>query len=398
MISYQQALDTIAKYPFEPAKEKVALQEATGRILASPILADRDLPPYDRVTMDGIAINFTDFANGQRAFTIHQTIGAGTPKQTLHIPGKCVQIMTGAIMPQGLDTVIRYEDLSIENGVATIQADNVQARQNIHFKGSDKQAGEIVVDSGKRISHPELIVAAAVGLKALEVLKMPKAAIITTGDELVDIGDVPKEHQVRRSSNYGVQSLLNDLGIEVDQFHIADDKNLMIKRISSILESYKLIVLTGGVSRGKFDYLPEVLEELGVTKHFHKVKQRPGKPFWFGTHSKGNTVFALPGNPVSSFVCALVYIRHWVNCSLKIQANLPHAILTHDLEFAPELTYFIECSLEHKSDGTVRATTFKGNGSGDFANMIQADGFLVLPENKNQFKSGESYPYLPIRN
>lgn len=398
MISYQQALQIISQHPFQPETVAVPVHQANGRVLAEDMKADRDFPPFDRVTMDGIAIRYADFESGQRTFPIADTIGAGMPQKTLNIQGQCVQIMTGAIMPIGADTVIRYEDLHIEGDEANITIEEIRARQNVHFKSQDRKAGDVVVAKGTKLSPAELIVAASIGQSEIKVLEIPKAAIITTGDELVDISENPLQHQIRRSSNYGVQALLNEWNFAVDQFHLKDDKELMLKEISTILSNYHLIVLTGGVSRGKFDYLPEVLDELGVEKHFHKVKQRPGKPFWFGTRGKQNTVFALPGNPVSSFVCACVYLKHWLQLSQKQSTALPFAQLSHDLSFPPELTWFIECHFESVSDGSIQATAFKGNGSGDFVNLTLADGFLILPEEKSEFKAGEVYPYIRYRN
>lgn len=398
MISYQEAKQIISQHLFEPKVISIPIEQANGRVLAENLIADRDFPPFDRVTMDGIAILYSDFESGQRSFPIAETIGAGMPKKQLSISGQCVQIMTGAIMPDGVDTVIRYEDISIEGDTATINEEAIKHQQNVHFKGQDKQAGEVVVARGSVLSPAELIVAASVGKSTIEVLELPKAAIITTGDELVDIDETPLQYQIRRSSNYGVQALLNSWGIEVNQFHLKDDKQLMLKEIESILSSYESIVLTGGVSRGKFDYLPEVLEELGVEKHFHKVKQRPGKPFWFGTKGKENTVFALPGNPVSSFACANVYLKYWLELSLGQKESIEYAQLATDLSFPPNLTWFIECELTNTNLGTVKASPFRGNGSGDFANLTLADGFLILPEEQSDFKAGEVYPYIRYRN
>ncbi|GAB5525123.1 MAG: molybdopterin molybdotransferase MoeA [Roseivirga sp.] len=396
MITYKEAIDIITQYTFQVETEMVSLNDTDGRVLAEDIIADRDLPPYDRVTMDGISISFEAFDKGQRSFEIEKTIGAGMPKARLEDTSKCVQIMTGAIMPEGADTVIRYEDISITDNVATINED-VKHRQNVHFKGQDKLQGEIVLANGITLGATEAIVAAAVGRSSLKVIKLPKAAIITTGDELVDINETPLAHQVRRSSNYGAQNVLKQWGIESKQYHLRDNKALMIDEISRILDQYELVVITGGVSRGKFDYLPEVLDELGVTKHFHKVKQRPGKPFWFGTAANGSTVFALPGNPVSSFVCANAYIRPWLKASQGMSYQLPSVRLVTDVTFKPDLTYFLECSISVSDEGVIQAQTFKGNGSGDFANMTQADGFVVLPQGKTEFKAGEVYPYIAYR-
>lgn len=398
MISYQEALNILQSHPFQLETESIGILSANGRVLAENVIADRDLPPYDRVTMDGIAINYDAYASGQRDFDVLEIIGAGVPQKHITEANKCVQIMTGAIMPIGLDTIIRYEDITINDGVASINEEGIEKQQNIHFKGEDRKQGDVVLEKGIKLGPTELIVAAAVGCSSLNVYRMPKAAIITTGDELVDIDEHPEAHQIRRSSNYGVHALLNTWGMDAKQFHLRDDKTLLSKEINTLISSYDVLVLTGGVSRGKFDFLPEVMEELGVKKHFHKIKQRPGKPFWFGTAPNGTTIFALPGNPVSSFVCANAYLRYWLNSSLGQSAALGYVKLSNDVIFKPELTYFLECSVKTISSGERIAETFKGNGSGDFANMTVADGFIVLPEEKNEFFAGEVYPYIPYRN
>lgn len=397
MISYQEALKIISEHPFPLTKEKVQIESANGRILAEDVLADRDFPPFDRVTMDGIAINYKAFAAGQRTFDVQEVIGAGIPQKTITAPDKCVQIMTGAIMPKGLDTVIRYEDITIAEDKATINESSINKKQNVHFKGEDRKQGEVVIQKGKELSPTELIVAAAVGKAELDVYQLPKAAIITTGDELVDISDQPKEHQIRRSSNYGVLASLQSWKIQANQFHLNDNKDQLISQLGNLIETYDLLVITGGVSRGKFDHLPDVMDQVGVEKHFHKVKQRPGKPFWFGTIENKCTVFALPGNPVSSFVCANVYLKFWIRNSLGLDTKFDLVKLAKDISFIPPLTYFLECAVHTSSTGERLAETIKGNGSGDFANMTSADGFVVLPDNQNEFKAGEVYPYIPFR-
>lgn len=397
MISYKEALDIIAKHPFSPKSGQLALNEINGHVLNEDILADRDFPPFDRVTMDGIAINHAAYAKGQRGFAIEKTIGAGMPQSSLEDAVKCVQIMTGAMLPLNADTIIRYEDITIVDDVATINVDSVKHTQNVHFKGEDKKQGDKVLAKGTVLGAPEMIIAASVGRPTLEVLLPPKAAIITTGDELVGIEESPLDHQIRRSSNYGVQDLLKQWNIDAKQHHLVDNKELMVRELSSIIATVDLLVLTGGVSRGKFDFLPDVLEELGVVKHFHKVKQRPGKPFWFGTAPNGTTVFALPGNPVSTFACANVYIKHWLSLSLGLKQYPIYVKLTQDVEFQPPLTYFLECKAAFNTSAELEATPYRGHGSGDFANMSEANGFIILPDDKSSFMKGEVYPYVQYR-
>ena len=214
----------------------------------------------------------------------------------------------------------------------------------------------------KRTRPTELTVAAA-RKSSLKVYKMPKAAIITTGDELVDIDDQPEAHQIRRSSNYGIYADFNEWRIEVKQFHLKDNKILLSRELSNIIKNYDLLVLTGGVSRGKFDFLPEVMDELEFKSIFTRFKQRLRKPIWFGTSPNGATIFALPGNPVSSFVCANAYLKFWLKKSLGQKADLGFVKLENDVTFMPPLTYFLECKAHTTLTGERLASTIKGNGS-----------------------------------
>ncbi|MEM8895218.1 MAG: molybdopterin-binding protein, partial [Bacteroidota bacterium] len=157
-------------------------------------------------------------------------------------------------------------------------------------------------------------------------------------------------------------------------------------------------VLSGGVSKGKFDFLPQALDEIGVKKHFHRISQRPGKPFWFGSFGDKATVFAFPGNPVSSFMCMQRYFKTWLNHSLQINTlQTPYAVLGDDVHFKPDLTYFLEVKLVFSPTGEILAMPVKGNGSGDLANLVDADAFIELPKGRNDYHKGEKYPILTYR-
>lgn len=396
-IPYEQALSILEEHKGDFPIESRNLEACIGAYLAEDLIADRDFPPFDRVTMDGIAIVYDSFEKGQRTFTIESTAAAGTPQLTLKDTQNCIEVMTGAIMPNGVDTVIRYEDLEIEADTATINLDALKYKQNVHFKGIDISKGTVIVSKGNRLSSAEINIAAAVGKASLQVKKMPRVVIFSTGDELVPVHQTPLLHQIRRSNIYGIQATLKEWGVSADLQHLADDKEEMLNTISKLLEEYDLFIFTGGVSKGKFDYLPDVLEELQVTKHFHKIQQRPGKPFWFGSNSNGKKIFALPGNPVSSFVCVYMYLQFWLQKSLAIEQERLYVTLKKDVEFKPDLVYFLEATLESTPDGKLVANAIKGNGSGDFANLVKTDGFLILPQNKSQFFANEVYPFVSYR-
>lgn len=397
-IPYEKALALLAANTFAFETVSKPISECQGLILAEDLEADRDFPPYDRITMDGIALQFGSFKKGIRSYPIEATAPAGSPRTTLTDASNCIEVMTGAMLPLNTDTVVRYEDVDIVDGIASLLPDVViKEQQNIHFKGMDIPKNDIIVNKGVRISSAEINIAASVGKAELRVKKMPKVVVISTGDELVDIIETPKPHQIRRSNVYGIQNTLNQWGISADLYHLPDAVEEMTQTVKQLLNDYDVLVFTGGVSKGKFDYVPEVLKNLGVERHFHKIKQRPGKPFWFGSWNNSTSVFALPGNPVSSFVCLYVYIRYWLLKSLGLEPQTKYVKLLEDVHFKPDLTYFPAAKLHFLKIGELGAQPLYGNGSGDFANLVQTDGFLVLPQGETTYKKGTSYPFIAYR-
>lgn len=398
MIDVQEALNIILGQKSDFGTEELPLSECLGRILREDWILDRDLPPYDRVTMDGIAIRYEHFRNGQRSFPIEGTSAAGTPQMSLENGDHCLEVMTGASLPVNTDTVIRYEDVEISDGIATITIEDITERQNIHFKGIDKRAGSVIVPEFTRIGTPEIGIGASIGKAVVKVGKLPRVMVISTGDELVEIDETPEPYQIRRSNVYRLKTTLQHLGIQADTSHLADDPDELEKHIAEFVKTYDVLILSGGVSMGKFDYLPKVFDKLGVKKYFHKIRQRPGKPLWFGVHEGTCHVFAFPGNPVSSFVCLNRYFMPWMDRCLGLpDASRPLAILKKDVEFTPDLTYFLEVKLEYDKDGRIWADPKKGNGSGDFTNLVYADAFIELPRGKDLYARGEVYPIFLYR-
>jgi molybdopterin molybdotransferase len=394
MVSVAEAEKIILEHLFKPAVEKVGLVNASGKILAEEIKADRDMPPFNRATMDGIAIAFESFES-QRKFSIEGMQAAGQPQQSLIDKGGCVEIMTGAPLPIGTDTVVPYELISIENKVATVSDGKVEKAQNIHTQGSDAQQNELLINNGFKLSPSEIALLASIGKSEILVYKNPKAAVISTGDELVEVDRVPLPHQIRKSNSYALTSSLHDLGREADSFHLKDNKQELTDRLKEILEKYELIILSGGVSKGKLDFVPQVLESLGVKKLFHGVSQCPGKPMWLGVSPK-NFVFALPGNPVSTFMCFHRYVKLWLTKSMNDSLKNQQAILAKDFSFAPQLTYFLQVKIENEN-GKLMAYPIAGGGSGDFVNLKDVDGFLELPLAQSEFKAGIAYPLIQFR-
>ncbi len=396
MISSQQALKLILKNTEDFGIEEIPFLESVGRVLKEDILADRDFPPFDRVSMDGIAIVFDTFLTGSRTFEIENIQAAGSKQLELKNKTNCIEVMTGAVLPINTDVVIPYEQVTIANGKAVVEIDEINQFQNIHSQGNDRKKTDILIKKNRIISPSEIGIFATVGKSTIKVAKQPKVLIISTGDELVAVNENPLPYQIRRSNVYSMLSLLEDLRINAKTAHLTDDKPQLKEKISRYLEQYDVLLFSGAVSKGKYDFLPEVLDELGVKKLFHKVKQRPGKPFWFG--KKGSkSVFAFPGNPVSTYVGCLKYFYPWYKKSVGIQyENQESAILSEDFFFKPELTYFLQVKTKNEK-GQLYATPVVGHGSGDLANLADADAFLEMPDTKSNFTKGEVFPLIRYR-
>ncbi|MEO1435675.1 MAG: molybdopterin molybdotransferase MoeA [Bacteroidota bacterium] len=398
MISVADATDIVLSNALSLGTEKVPLAESLGRILAEPLNADRDFPPFNRVTMDGISIQFSSFEKGIRTFPIQSTAPAGEAQQTLNNPEHCIESMTGAVLPEGCDTVIRYEDLTIENGTATINLDILKWGQNVHKQGEDRQQGSQIVGPGKMISPAEIGVAATIGKHEVNVMKTPSVLIISTGDELVNVDETPAPHQIRSSNVHTIRAACAPYGLKIDEVHLLDNYETIRDKIANYLNEYQVLILSGGVSKGKFDYVPNALAELKAEKLFHRVAQRPGKPFWFGTAPSGTVVFALPGNPVSSFMCFNRYFIPWLRKSLGLAAQeKPLARLDKPIFFKPDLTYLAQVKLSVDPTGQMCALPVEGNGSGDLANLTDADAFMEIPRGKENFEAGELYPVIRYR-
>ena len=398
MITVGEAEQIILSHRKDYGVEAVPFLAAQGRVLAESVAADRDLPPYDRVTMDGIAICYADYEAGCRTFRIVATQGAGDTPLTDVAAGACLEIMTGAGLSSVTDTVIPYENLCIADGMASIMEEPVQKGQNIHLQGRDRRQGETVITAGQIIGPTQINMAAAVGKAELLVKKLPRVVILSSGDELVDVHDVPLPYQIRRSNNYSTHAVLRQYGIEAWMLHLPDNLHAIQQEVARCQLEFDVILLSGGVSMGKFDYIPQALEATGAQMHFHKVRQRPGKPLWFGTFGEQGVVFALPGNPVSTFLCLHRYVLPWLEVSLGFPPAPPgFAMLEKSVRFEAPLLYFIQVKLKQDQEARVWAEPLEGHGSGDFANLLDTDAFLELPLERTDFLAGEVFRVVRFR-
>jgi len=398
MITVEQAEQLIQTQARNFGTELLPFESALGRVLAEDIMADRDLPPFNRVTMDGIAVSYQSIERGIRSFKIKATQAAGEHPIDIDQSDECIEIMTGAALPVSLDTVIRYEDIDIKDNIATVSVPEITQGQNLHLKGADKKKGEVVAGKNQPITPAIISLAASVGKTVLLVKKLPRIVIISSGDELVNVDEQPSPTQIRKSNSYTIRAILSQYHLQADLLHIPDDPAVTREQINHCVKNYDVILMTGGISMGKFDFIPKALDETGVETIFHKVSQRPGKPFWFGRHKDNALVFAFPGNPVATFMCVYRYFLPWLNTSMSLADQSPvYAILDQSFTFKHELQYFLQVKLHFSAAGQILATPVEGNGSGDFANLADTDAFMELPLQMDEFKKGEAFRIWPFK-
>ncbi len=368
--------------------ESLPLAQCAGTVLRENIYAERDQPPFDRVAMDGIAI--ASHA-GTRTFRIQGIQAAGDPPLSLADAADCIEVMTGAVLPGGCDCVIPVEQVSIADGVATLSAGlRVEPWQNVHRRGTDTRQGALLVAAGLKLRAPEIAIAASAGMPRIRVSSQPMLAVISTGNELIEPGEPVLAHQIRRSNAYAIVSALREHGFQrVADDHLHDDADELRARLRFHLKTHDVLVLSGGVSMGKFDLVPAVLAELGVRQVFHKVAQRPGKPLYFGVGPGGTAVFGLPGHPVSTLVCFTRYVLPALLASLG-HGPLPaeRIALGAAVTFSPPLTYFLPVRLQQDDWGRLWAQPAPPNGSGDYSALAGTDGFVELPPGPNTYPKG----------
>lgn len=398
MISVSEATAIISAHARDFGAEDVALGQAAGRVLREPLLADRDFPPFSRVAMDGIAIPYRSFRDGQRRFAIEGIAAAGAPPARLDNPKGCFEVMTGAVLPAGADTVVRYEDIDIEDGTAVIRIDDVEQGQDIQKQGMERRQEAVLVRPGIRLSPAEIGIAATVGKARLQVAAPPRTMVVYTGDELVEVDELPLPHQIRVSNGPTIAAALRERGVRADFLHLLDDEPVVRQKLRDCLDQYDLIILSGGISKGKFDYVPGILTGLGVRQLIYQVAQRPAKAFWYGNVEQGPTVFALPGNPVSAFLCTLRYVLPWLEQSMGQEPpEATYARLSEPVRYARARTYFLQVRLRTDRDGVNRAFPVDAKGAGDLASLADGDGFVELPAEASSFGTDEGFRYLGYR-
>jgi molybdopterin molybdotransferase len=372
-----------------PAESR-PLNEAFGQILREDVYAERDNPPFDRVCMDGIAIRIEALSLGTRRFVLEATQAAGSPVLTLSDAKSAIEVMTGAMMPRGTDCVIPLEEYEVSSGVVTLKdGTSGELFRNVQRRGSDSQPGVPLLRVGTRLGPAEIGVVASAGRASVRVSRQPRFMVISTGDELVEPGVPILEHQVRRSNAYAVVGGLLKHGFTaVSNDHIADSEEMMRGRLARHLAERDVLVLSGGVSKGKFDLVPKVLKDLKVEEVFYQVAQRPGMPMWFGIGPEGQAVFGLPGNPVSTLMCLMRYVVPAIDVAMGAHPVAPEQIaLAAPIKRGRPTASFVPVSIQYAADCRSAAPRIP-NGSGDFLALATTDGFVELPPQVDPYPEG----------
>jgi len=384
-----------------PATETVEFAsnpaQVLGRIVAENIPADRNYPPFDRATRDGFALRAADATQAGVKLRLIGESRAGVPFDGTVEPGTCVHIMTGAAMPRGANTIVMVEHARIEGDHVIIEK---VPHASAHFvlEGQETRVGESVIQRGKRLGYGELAMAAQVGRSRVVVAKKPRVAILSTGDEVISVDQPPKKFQIRNSNSISLAAQVSLAGGEpLILGNVPDDLGQLKTRIEEALTA-DIVVLTGGVSVGKYDHVEEVLRGLGAEFYFDAVAIRPGKPAVFG-FCKNKPVFALPGNPVSTMVTFELFVVPAIELLSGFSPNsltVLKAKLLHPLDEKPHLAHFLPARLSWPG-GEPSVEAIHWEGSGDIGSVVRGNCFLVVTESKLKYAAGEWASVLPRR-
>jgi molybdopterin molybdotransferase len=392
MISVREALDRVLDHLPRLGGEQVALPEARGRVLAAPVRASRDVPPFRNSAMDGYAVRAADLAGAgvERPVRLRvlETIGAGDVPSASVTPGTAVRIMTGAPLPDGADAVVRLEDTREAAEEVEVRS-AIEPGSNVRHPGEDVRAGDVVLSGGRSLRPADVGVLASLGVTFVDVRCRPRVAILSTGNELVDVGEPLGPGQIVNSNAFTLAAAVEEVGGIPIRLGIVRDQPELIRAAFQLAFRADLVLSTGGVSVGSFDYVRGILAELGCEERFWKVAQKPGKPLTFGM--RGDTpVFGLPGNPVSCLVCFYVYVvpalRTMMGCDQVFLSSV-RARMADSVGKAKGLTEFVRCTLEGPPESP-RARSTGTQSSGVLRSLSLGDGLIVGPPDLATLEEG----------
>jgi len=399
MIPVKEALYRILEQIPRLGKERVGILEAQGRVLAEDIFSSQNIPPWDNSAMDGYAVRYFDIQEASPKKPVFLKVLSDLPAGRVFKgrigPGEAVRIMTGAPLPEGADTVVPVEETAKADGNVKILA-SIPAGGNIRRAGEDVEAGDKVLEEGIVLRAPHAGMLASLRRSAIYVYQRPRVAVLSTGDELLEIDEPWQDGKIINSNSYSIAGQVLECGGQPLQLGIARDRReeLAAKMKEGLVAD--ILITTGGVSVGDYDLVKGLLMEMGQM-NFWKVAMRPGQPLAFGRLS-GKPLFGLPGNPVS----CMISFEQFVRPSLLKMAGFSRifrptlrAVLKEDLSKKTGLTYFVRCRLIEEG-GRLFATTTGGQGSGILSSMVRAQGLVVLPAGKSAAQKGEVVSVIPL--
>jgi len=393
MISVREALDIVLGELPRAGTEQVALTVAHRRVLAHDVQATRDIPPFRNSAMDGYAVRAADVhsasSNAPIELAILEVIGAGSVPTRDVIPTTATKIMTGSPVPAGADAVVRVEDTEERDGRVSVRA-AVTAGANVREAGEDMRAGETVLTAGRVLRPADVGVLASLGVAVVRVVRRPRVAILATGDELVDVGEPLKPGQIVNSNAYALAAAVEEAGGRPIVLEIARDQPEQIRAAFADAFTADVVLSTGGVSVGSFDFVRRTLADLGYHERFWKVAQRPGKPLTFGLRG-GTPAFGLPGNPVSALVCFYLYVRPALQTMMGMnRVHLPtiDAIADSAIKTAAGMTEFVRCVVERR-DSAHHVRPTGSQSSGVLSSLSAGEGLLISPPEQTAIAPGD---------
>ncbi|MBI5010013.1 MAG: molybdopterin molybdotransferase MoeA [Bacteroidia bacterium] len=384
MISFEKAYETVLASAFRTGSETVSFTETPGRILAQEVISDMDMPPFDKSTVDGFACRRADLDS---ELSVIETIAAGkNPLKSVH-QGECSKIMTGAPMPAGADCVIMVEESETQPS-GKIRFTGTYSKKNISFRGEDIKSGDVVLKPGKYLTPQDIALMATVGCTNVKVSMLPVIGVISSGDELVEPDQIPGLPRIRNSNAYQLMAQAKRAGCSARYYGIArDDEQATFEMVKKGVEECDILLLTGGVSMGDFDFVPSVLERAGIKLLFTRVNVQPGKPTTFGVHTDC-LVFGLPGNPVSSYVQFEMLVRpliyymmgnDWKPFTCELPMKESYSRRSSDrLGFVPVLI-----------TDQREVLPVEYHGSAHITSISVAQGIIAIPPGRNMIEKGE---------
>jgi molybdopterin molybdotransferase len=397
VLGFEQADETVRQYCrniTHPQSESVSLLASLGRVLAEEVKADRDFPPFPRSTRDGYAVCAADLGKVPTKLRVLGQIKAGGTFEGSVQAGQAVEIMTGAAVPAGADAVVMVEYSSAAGDQVEIRR-TVAAGENVVPAGAEAKAGDVLLHPGARLEPAQIAMGAAVGKANIKVYRKPRVAVLSTGDELVDVSEIPAPHQIRNSNSYSLRAQVIQANGEPLQLPVApDEEGKLTMLIHAGLETADLLLLSGGVSMGKFDLVEMVLAKLGAQFFFTGALIQPGRPVVFGEIRKGSRVvpfFGLPGNPVSVMTTFDLFVRPLLDAMGGAPPRRTPSVsarLKNSLRTKTGLTRFLPAILEGGLyDPAVEVVPWQG--SGDLLAASRANCYLVVPPNRESIAEGE---------